>query len=105
MFPPGKMEKILAKAQKAQAKMQEDIAALRVEGSSGGGIVKALVDGNKNVLDLVLSPEALEDADASEVADLVLAAISDAQRTAQAEVEKKMSDLAGMLGLPPGMGL
>ncbi len=105
MFPQGKMGKMLAKAQKAQAKIQEDIAALRVEGSSGGGIVKALVDGNKTVLDLVISAEALEDATPAEVADLVLAAITDAQRKAQAEVEKKMNDLAGMLGLPPGMGL
>jgi DNA-binding protein YbaB len=38
------------------------------------------------------------------VADLVLAAVNDAQRVVDAEVQKKMSALAGMMGLPPGLG-
>jgi len=99
------MGKMLQKAQKAQARVQEEIAALRVEGSAGGGLVKVTVDGQKNVLELVIAPEALEDADSVELADIVLAALSDGQRRIDAEVEKKMGALAGMLGLPPGMGL
>lgn len=105
MFPQGKMGKMLQKAQRAQAKVQEEIAALQLDGTSGGGLVKATVDGQKNVLELVISPEALEEADAAELADLVLAAISDGQRAVDAEVQKKMDALANMLGLPPGMGL
>ena len=105
MFPQGKMGKMLQKAQKAQAKVQEEIAALKLDGTSGGGMVKATIDGEKHVIDLVISPEALEEADAAELADLVLAAISDGQRAIDAEVRKKMDSLANMLGLPPGMGL
>ena len=102
---PGKMGKMLQKAQKAQAKMQEEIAALEIEGSAGGGVVKALVDGQKTVLDIKISEEVMEEPDAGMVADLVLAAISDAQRKVDEEVQKKMTELSNMLGLPPGMGL
>lgn len=102
---PGKMGKMLQKAQKAQAKVQEEIAALEMEGSAGGGVVTVVVDGQKNVRDLKISEEVFEEPDAAMISDLVLAAISDAQRRIDDEVEAKMAKLAGQLGLPPGMGL
>ncbi len=104
MFP-GKMGKMLQKAQQQQAKVQEEIAALQLEGTAGGGVVKATVDGQKNVLGLVIDPEVLDEPDAEMVADLVLAAIGDAQRRIDEEVQRKMERLAKSLGLPPGMGL
>ncbi len=85
------INKMLKDAQRAQEKMQEEIAALRCAGTSGGGVIRAV-------------PEALEDPDPAMVADLVLAAVNDAQRVVDAEVQKKMSALAGMMGLPPGFG-
>lgn len=101
----GKMGKMLAKAQKAQQKMQEEIAALQREGTAGGGAVKAVVDGQKNLLALEISAEAIEEGDASLLADMVLAAVAEAQREIDAEVERKVGSLASQLGLPPGMGL
>lgn len=101
----GKMGKMMQKAQKAQAEMQQEIAELRCEGTAGGGVVTALVDGQKNVLDLKIGAEALEDADAEMIQDMVLAAISEAQRTADSEVQKRVDALSQKLGLPPGMGL
>ena len=105
MMPGKKMGKMLAQAQKAQEKMQQEIAALRMDGTAGGGVVKATVDGEKALLDLEIDPSVLEDGDATMVADLVLAAVSDAQGKIDGEVQKKMQSLAGSLGLPPGMGL
>jgi hypothetical protein len=99
------MGKMMQKAQKAQAEMQQEIEALRCEGTSGGGVVRATVDGQKNLMDLQISPEALEEADAEMVQDMVLAAIHEAQRTADEEVQKKVQALSQKLGLPPGMGL
>ena len=101
---PGKMGKMLKEAQKAQEKLQVELAELRVSGSAGGGVVRAEVDGQKHLLSIEIEPEALEDADASMLSDLVLAAVSDAQRSADEEIQKKMSSLMGGLGLPPGMG-
>jgi len=101
---PGKMGKMLKEAQKAQEKLQVELAELKVAGSAGGGAVRAEVDGQKNLVAIEIEPEALEDADASMLSDLVLAAVSDAQRNADDEVQKKMASLMGGLGLPPGMG-
>jgi hypothetical protein len=99
------MAKMMQKAQKMQAKMQEEIAALRIEGTAGGGAVTATVDGSKTLLSLEIAPEVLEDGDAAMAADLVLAAVGDAQRRADEEVQQKMSALSGAMGLPPGLGL
>ncbi len=101
---PAKMSKMLQKAQKMQAKMQEEIAALRLEASAGGGAVRATVDGQKNLLALEIEKDVIEDADPEMVADLVLAAVRDAQGRVDEEVQKKMDALAGAIGLPPGMG-
>jgi DNA-binding YbaB/EbfC family protein len=106
MFPGNmkQMGKILKQAQQAQEQMQAEIAALRLEGTAGGGVVTATVDGKKNLVALLIAPEALEDADPQMVADLVLAAVHDAGRRIDDEVEKKMGALQSMLGLPPGLG-
>jgi DNA-binding YbaB/EbfC family protein len=107
MFPGGNMKnmnKLLKQAQQAQEQMQQEIAALQIEGTSGGGVVKALLDGKKNLVALTIAPEALEDSDPQLVADLVIAAVADANRRVDDEVEKKVGALSSMLGLPPGMG-
>lgn len=107
MFPGGNMKnmnKLLRQAQQAQEQMQQEIAALQIEGTSGGGVVKALLDGKKNLVALTIAPEALEDPDPQMVADLVIAAVADANRRVDDEVEKKVGALSSMLGLPPGMG-
>jgi DNA-binding YbaB/EbfC family protein len=101
---PATMAKMLQKAQMAQQKMQQEIAGLRLEGSAGGGVVRATVDGEKRLLAVVIEPDVLQDADAAELADLVLAAVSDAQNRAESEVQRKLESLSGAMGLPPGLG-
>ena len=98
----GKMQKMMKQAQQAQEKLQEEIDSLRVEGTAGGGVVSAMVDGSKNVLEVKIAPEALEDADAEMVSDLVLAAISDAQRRADEQVQEKVGGLSQLMGGLPG---
>ena len=105
---PGNMKqmgKLLAQAQKAQEKMQEEIAALRIAGAAGGGAVVATLDGKKNLVELTIASEVLEDRDAQLVADLVLAATAEASRQIDSEIERRMGALGSMLGLPPGFGL
>ena len=99
------INKMLKDAQRAQEKMQEEIAALRSTGAAGGGVVTATLDGKKNLVELTISPEVLEDKDAQLVADLVLAATAEASRQIDAEIERRMGALGSMLGLPPGFGL
>ena len=57
---PGNMQGMMAQAQKMQAKLQEDIAAIRVEASAGGGMVTVKMDGQKRCLGVTIDPEAAE---------------------------------------------
>ncbi|MBP7148861.1 MAG: YbaB/EbfC family nucleoid-associated protein [Acidobacteria bacterium] len=101
---PGNINQMLKKAQKAQEQIQAEIAAMRVDATAGGGAVRAVVDGQKNLLELTIAAEALEEPDPAMISDLVLAAVSEAQRKAEDEAGRKLGALAGMFGLPPGLG-
>jgi DNA-binding YbaB/EbfC family protein len=98
---PGNMQGMMAQAQKMQAKMQEEIAAIRVEASSGGGMVTVKMDGQKHCLGVTIDPEAAGDAEMLQ--DLVLAAFNEAHKKVEDETQKKMSGMLGGLGLPPGL--
>ena len=98
---PGNMQGMMAQAQKMQAKLQEDIAAIRVEASAGGGMVTVKMDGQKRCLGVTVDPEAAGDAEMLQ--DLVLAAFNEAHKKVEDETQKKMSGMLGGLGLPPGL--
>ena len=101
MKMPGNMQSMMAQAQKMQAKMQEEIAQIRVEGSAGGGMVTVKMDGNKAVTAVKIDPEVAGDVEMLQ--DLVLAACNEATKKVEEETQKKMSGLLGGLGLPPGL--
>ncbi len=97
------MKKMMAQAQKMQQgmmKAQEELAEDRIEGSSGGGIVKVTVTGKSDVVSVKISPEAVDPEDVEMLEDLVLAAIHDAVEKSKELAEKKM----GGLGVPGGLG-
>lgn len=109
------MQQLLEAAAQMQSQLmnaQQELAEAAVEGTSGGGLVKAVVSGQGELLDLVIAPEAIDPADPAEtaqtLADLVLAAIRDATRGASELQEEAMAPLASGIGgggLPgmPGM--
>lgn len=110
MIPGGQpnMQQLLQQAQKMQqdlAAAQQELAETMVEGSSGGGLVKATVTGAGELQSLHISPEAVDPDDTETLADLVLAAVRDANNSAQDLQQKKLGPLAqglggGMPGLP-----
>jgi DNA-binding YbaB/EbfC family protein len=109
------MQQLLAAAAEMQNQLmnaQQELADAEVEGTAGGGLVKAVVSGQGELLDLVIAPEAIDPADLAEtaqtLADLVLAAIRDASQAAGELQQEAMGPLAsglGESGLPglPGM--
>lgn len=97
----GNMQGMMKQAQEMQKKMGEEVAAIRVEGSSGGGIVVIKMDGNKNVLGVKIDAEAAGDVEMLQ--DMVMAACNDAVNKVEGESKKKMSSIMGGLGLPPGL--
>ena len=100
---PGNMQSMLRQAQK----MQEDMAAAQAEleekeytATAGGGMVTATVDGKHLVRSLELNPEAVEPEDSEMLADMIMAAVNEAVRKAQADSEETMGKLTGGMNLP-----
>ena len=94
------MGKMMRDLQKMQAKMQEEIDALEVEGSAGGGVVTTRMNGKKQLLAVKLSPEAITPDDPELLEDLVVAAVNEAGRKIDDQVGNLTEGLAGGLNLP-----
>jgi len=98
---PGNMQAMMKQAQQMQQKLQEEIEAIRVEGSAGGGMVTVKMDGQKRCLGVTIDPEAAGDAEMLQ--DTVMAAFNDAHRKVEEIAQQKMGGMLGGMGLPPGM--
>ncbi len=104
------MNKMLQEAQRMQdelAKAQEEAASEVVEASAGGGMVTVKANGAGEVLEIRIDPRAVDPDDPELLADMVLAAVNEALRSARGLMESKMSgivpgDLGGLGGLLPG---
>jgi DNA-binding YbaB/EbfC family protein len=100
-MPGGNMQAMMKQAQQMQAKLQEQIAAIRVEASAGGGMVSVKMDGHKNVLGVKIDPEVAGDVEMLQ--DMVTAAFNEAAKKVDDEAQGKMGGLLGGMGLPPGL--
>jgi DNA-binding YbaB/EbfC family protein len=105
------MQQLLAAAQQMQHQLmsaQQELADTEVEGTAGGGLVTATVNGQGELVDLTISAAAIDATDSAEtaqsVADLVLAAVRDAYRAAGELQQEKMGPLGAALGGPGGPG-
>ncbi|MBW1597869.1 YbaB/EbfC family nucleoid-associated protein [Streptomyces sp. JJ38] len=111
MFPGGgqpDMQQLLQQAQKMQqdlAAAQQELAETSVEGSAGGGLVKATVTGSGELKALDIDPKAVDPEDTETLADLVLAAVRDANAEAQKLQQEKLGPLAQGLGGGGGGGI
>jgi DNA-binding YbaB/EbfC family protein len=97
----GNMQAMMKQAQKMQEQLQQQIAAIRVEASTGGGMVAVKMDGQKHVLEVKIDPEAASDVEMLQ--DMVRAAFNEAAKKVDDESQAKMGGMLGGLGLPPGM--
>jgi DNA-binding YbaB/EbfC family protein len=96
----GDPRKMMKQLQQAQEKIQAEIAALLIDGSAGGGMVKVQMDGQKQLKSLVIDPEVVNKDDVEMLQDLVLAAVNDAARKVDEEVQQKIGGLTGGLKIP-----
>jgi len=101
MKMPGNMQAMMQQAQKMQQKMQEEIAQIRVEASTGGGMVTIKMDGHKNVLGVKIDPEVAGDVEMLQ--DLVMGACNEAAKKVDEASQKVMGGMLGGMGLPPGL--
>ena len=91
-----------AMQEKMQA-MQEELGNIEVEGISGGGLVSVRMTAKMDVKAVKIDASLMKPEEREIVEDLVVTALADARRKAEAAMQEKMQSLAGGLGLPPGM--
>ena len=100
MNPFGDPRKMMKQLQQAQERLQAEIAAILVEASAGGGVVKVEMDGQKQLRSLKIDPEVVSRDDVEMLQDLVLAAVNEAARKVEASIQEKVGGLTGGLKLP-----
>ncbi|HDS29738.1 MAG TPA: YbaB/EbfC family nucleoid-associated protein [Firmicutes bacterium] len=96
------MNALMRQAQKMQEKMQkvqEELASEQIEHSTGGGMVKCIVNGQGEVLSISINPEALSEGHEL-LEDMVLMAVREALSKAQDIQKKRMSELTGGMNIP-----
>jgi nucleoid-associated protein EbfC len=93
----GKMMKDL---QKMQSKLQAEIEEMEVESSAGGGMVTARMSGKKELLSIKLSPEVITPDDPELLEDLIIAAVNEAGRKVDSELQEKTAGLTGGMNIP-----
>ena len=102
----GNMAGMMKKVQKMQnemSTMQDDLKRRTVEVSSGGGAVKIVMDGEKQVQSLVIAPAAVDPEDIEMLQDLLSAAFNEATKKVDDMMAAEMGKLTSGLGLPPGL--
>ena len=97
----GGIGNLMRQAQKMQEQLQKQIAEIRVEASTGGGMVTVKMDGKKTVLSVDIEPDALEDREMLQ--DMIRGAVNEAVKRVDDEAQSKMGGMLGGMGLPPGL--
>jgi DNA-binding YbaB/EbfC family protein len=88
-------QKLMKQFQAAQERLQEEIAALTIEASAGGGMVKVAMDGQKSLRRLEIDPEVVNKDDVEMLQDLITAAVNEASRKVDAAIQEKIGSLTG----------
>jgi DNA-binding YbaB/EbfC family protein len=96
----GNLQKMLKQAKEMQDKLQKELAELRLEGTSGGGMVSVTVDGQKNLVSVRLAPEVVSRDDIEMLQDLIVAAFNDAAAKVEEHLSQKLGALGGGLKIP-----
>jgi DNA-binding YbaB/EbfC family protein len=95
----GDMMKQAQRLQKQMLETQEQVAQRTVEGSSGGGMVKVVVNGRQEIQSVKIDPEAVDPQDVELLEDLVMAAVNNALDNSRQMMEEEMGKI-----IPPSLG-
>ena len=100
----GNLQKMALQMQQNMQRVEEELAAAVLEGTAGGGVVRAVVTGKQHLVRVEIDPSAVDPADVEMLQDLVVAAVNDALRAARELSESKMAAVTGGLRLPGHVG-
>jgi DNA-binding YbaB/EbfC family protein len=99
---------IMKQASKIQDQMKsakEELKNIETEGTSGGGLVKLIINGDSEIKKIDLDPSILVASEKEIIEDLIIAAFADAKSKINSEIAKKMKDITGGLPIPPGFNI
>lgn len=99
------MMKQAAQLQSKMQEMQAELGNVEVEGTSGGGLVVVRMSAKMDVKGIKIDPSLIKPEESEILEDLLVTALNEARRKAEAAMQEKMQSLTGGLGLPPGLGL
>lgn len=94
------MRKLMEQAMQMQSHLKEELDQVEQEGNSGGGMVRARMNGKKELLSLIIDPEALAGNDREMLQDLIIAAVNQCSRNVDAALQSRLGSLAQRLNLP-----
>lgn len=100
---PGNMNNMLKQVQKMQKEMektQAEVEAREFETTAGGGAIKVVVNGKKELISITLDESVVDPDDIEMLQDLIIAAVNEANRAAEEAVGKEMGKLTGGLNIP-----
>jgi DNA-binding YbaB/EbfC family protein len=94
------IQSMMEQAKEMQQRLQQQMADLRIEATSGGGMVTVVVSGNKLVQSIRIDPEVVSKEDVEMLQDLIVTALNDANRKVDEKMSQSMSGLMGGLKIP-----
>ena len=94
------MQKLMKQAQKMQADMAKELKDITVEGSAGGGMVKAVVNCRQELISLTIAPEIVDPEDVELLEDMVVAAVKEALALSQERSAQELQKITGGMNLP-----
>ncbi|HEY3524204.1 MAG TPA: YbaB/EbfC family nucleoid-associated protein [Candidatus Limnocylindrales bacterium] len=96
----GNLQRMVQQQMQEMARIQAELEATIVDGSAGGGAVKATVTGKQELVSLSIEPSAVDPSDVEMLQDLVVAAVNDALRASRQLAESKLAGVTGGLKIP-----
>ena len=94
------LQRMAQQMQQEMLRVQTELEATQVDGSAGGGVVKAVVTGKQELVSITIEPDAVDPSDVDMLQDLIVAAVNDALRASRELAEEKMSAVTGGLQIP-----
>jgi hypothetical protein len=96
---PKQLQEMIAQAQKQAEGLQQKLAQTVVEASSGGGSVTVSMNGQKVIRSITIDPEVVKSGDVEMLQDLIVAAVNEAGRKVDQEMQTSLGGMLGNMGL------
>jgi nucleoid-associated protein EbfC len=94
------LQRMAQQMQQEMARIEGELREAQVDGSAGGGVVKAVVTGKQELVSITIDPAAVDPSDVEMLQDLIVAAVNDALRASRQMAEEKMAAVTGGLRIP-----